>query len=172
MMKKVEPTQDLLQSVFELIFNNMDNIDILYPPNTSTVSSILNRSSIADIIIQNSKKEKAGKPKSVPNLASFEFLELFISLLSKCKDENLLYAFWKQFEDYLDSKWILLGNEKNNVIIDANMDKVADSNFIVWVAHFLAPYDFIQTPRFVDEVLSIIAKILHYDLNKQVKSIY
>ena len=48
------------------------------------------------------------------------------------------------------------------------MDKVAESNFIVWVAHFLAPYDLVQTPRFVDEVLSILAKILHYDLNKQV----
>lgn len=104
MMKNVEPVQDLLQSVFELIFNNMDNTDILYPPNTSTVSSILNRSSIADLIIQNSKKDKAGKSKAIPNLASFEFLEIFVYLLSKCHDENLLYAFWKQLGDYMDSK--------------------------------------------------------------------
>ena len=103
MMNNVEPVKELLHSVFELIFNNMDNIDILYPPNTSTVSSILNRSSIADLIIQNSKKEKAGKVKSVPNLASLEFLEVFVYLLSKCQDDDLLYVFWKQFGDNLDS---------------------------------------------------------------------
>jgi len=51
------------------------------------------------------------------------------------------------------------------------MDKVAESNFIVWVAGFLGPYDLTlhQQPRFIEELLSIIAKILYYDLNKQVR---
>ncbi len=50
------------------------------------------------------------------------------------------------------------------------MDKVAESNFMVWVAGFLGPYDLTlhQQPRFIEELLSIIAKILYYDLNKQV----
>jgi len=105
MMRDVEPSQDLLQSVFELVFNNMDNIDVLYPPNTSNVSSILNRSSIADLIIQNSAatKSQPGKTKAIPSIASFEFLEVFTYLLSKCKDENVLYLLWKQFGDNMDS---------------------------------------------------------------------
>jgi len=171
MMRDVEPGQDLLQSVFELVFNNMDNIDILYPPNTSNVSSILNRSSIADLIIENSDstKQKPGKVKSIPSIASFEFLEIFIYLLSKCKDENMLYGLWKQFGDYMDSKEFVLFH--NNYYKGANIDKVTESNFIVWVAGFLEGYDLNVSsfPKFIDEVLSIIAKILFHDLNKQVK---
>ncbi len=113
MMKDIEPSQDLLQSVFDLVFNNMDNIDILYPPNTSTVSSILNRSMIADVIIQNSKITKSGKTKAIPSLASLEFLELFVYLLSKCKDETLVYTSWKQLGDCMDSKREIFGRFLN-----------------------------------------------------------
>lgn len=168
MMSSIEPTKELLHSVFELIFNNMDNIDILYPPNTSTVSSILNRSSIADLIIQNSKKEKPGKVKTIPNLASLEFLEVFVYLLSKCGDKDLLYLFWKQFGDNLDSTSHTL---YSYLLIDANMDKITESNFIVWTANSLDSHDLTQkqSPKFIEEVLSIIVDTLYYDLNKHVR---
>ena len=51
------------------------------------------------------------------------------------------------------------------------MDKITDSNFIIWVSNFLAPYDLTQNylPKFIEEVLSILVKILYYDLNKHVR---
>lgn len=53
------------------------------------------------------------------------------------------------------------------------MDKIVDSNFIVWVANFMSAYDLTLSyfPKFIEEVLSLLAKILYYDLNKQVKKI-
>ena len=99
LMKNVPVTNQLLSTVFDLVYSVIENVSSLFPSNSSTVSSILNRSSIANDIIDCSKKDTVSK---IPNLANIEFLELLLFLLAKCDDENHVSSILKQFDATLN----------------------------------------------------------------------
>lgn len=150
LMQKTEVTISLLTTVFDLVYSVPENVQSLFPSNSSTVSTIMNRSLIADQIIKGCKDFKATK---LPVISNIEFLELLFFLLGKAPDDITASVYMKQFYATLEA---------------ANIDKLFDTNFITWISAYLTKKDILSVypTKDVAECLNIINRIFMFELQK------
>ena len=95
---------EFCQTIYHLISWNGEKISLLYPPNSSAVSSIVNRGSVADLVVKASKIEA---DKSISgSMANLEFLEIFLGVIKGNEDENFRYEMLRMME--LELNGILL----------------------------------------------------------------
>lgn len=90
-------TETLCQTVFHLIFWNCERVSLLYPPNSSAVSSIINRGNIAEIVIKNSALDLEMK-NAGSSILNIEFLEIFLNVLKLHGNETFKYEMLRMFE--------------------------------------------------------------------------
>lgn len=90
-------SENLCQALFHLIFWNCERVSLLYPPNSSAVSSIINRGNIADVVIKNSVLD-ADTKGSNSIILNIDFLEIFLSVLKLHGNETFKYEMLRMFE--------------------------------------------------------------------------
>lgn len=97
------PTESLCQTLFHLIFWNCERISLLYPPNSSAVSSIINRGNIADLVIKNSVLDlEKGSGSAISNI---DILEIFLNVLKLHGNETFKYEMLRMFEIQMNGKF-------------------------------------------------------------------
>ena len=96
-IQNLKPNDSLCKTIYDLCFATIEKVNYLYPPNSSTVSSIVNRSTIADQIIKlsNGKKEI--------NITNLEILEILLFVLKKSNNDQLKFEIFRDLEYALDS---------------------------------------------------------------------
>lgn len=95
---------EFCQTIYHLISWNGEKISLLYPPNSSAVSSIVNRGSVADLVVKASKNEA---DKSINgSMANLEFVEIFFGVIRGNEDENFRYEMLRMMELELNGKLI------------------------------------------------------------------
>ena len=103
-------TETLCQTVFHLIFWNCERVSLLYPPNSSAVSSIINRGNIADLVIKNSALDLEMK-NAGSSILNIEFLEIFLNVLKLHGNETFKYEMLRMFEIQMNGCSFLLFNK-------------------------------------------------------------
>ena len=100
----VSPTSEsLCQTLFHLIFWNYERVSLLYPPNSSAVSSIINRGNIADLVIKSSAYDAEMK-SSNSIILNLEFLEICLSVLKLHVNETFKYEILRMLEIQMNGK--------------------------------------------------------------------
>ena len=100
-IQNLKPNYSLCKTIYDLCFATIEKVNYLYPPNSSTVSSIVNRSSIADQIIKLSKN--TSDIKKEPNITNLEILEILLVVLKKLNNDQLKFEIFRDLEFALDS---------------------------------------------------------------------
>ena len=101
----ISPTsENLCQTLFHLIFWNCERVSLLYPPNSSAVSSIINRGNIADVVIKNSSLD-ADMKGSNSIILNMDFTEIFLSILKLHSNETFKYEMLRMFEIQMNGNY-------------------------------------------------------------------
>ena len=98
-------TESLCQTVFHLIFWNCERVSLLYPPNSSAVSSIINRGNIADLVIKNSALDLEMKNAGY-SILNMEFLEIFLNVLKLHGNDTFKYEMLRMLEIQMNGFYI------------------------------------------------------------------
>lgn len=105
----VAPTsENLCQTLFHLIFWNCERVSLLYPPNSSAVSSIINRGNIADLVIKNSALDAEAKGSN-SIILNMDYLEIFLSVLRLHENETFKYEMLRMLEIQMNGIFFLFG---------------------------------------------------------------
>ena len=108
-----------------LINHFKDQLNFLYPSNSSTVTSIINCSNIANLVI-NIQQNEVKKSESETPIQNIELIEILLNCLREVDNQAFQYELLKMFEHQL----------QNN-----NIDKILESNFLIWCYEFFYGQD-------------------------------
>ncbi|EGR31021.1 hypothetical protein IMG5_119330 [Ichthyophthirius multifiliis] len=150
-------TQNMCQTMFEFAFWDCNNPNILYPHNTSVVSTLLNRSEQADLIMNLSKSYIDQSRNNSRIIQNLDILEIFFKIVQdlenmeeKEKTANIFRCeMLKIFEAYLD--------EKQNINL-----MLENANFLHWF-YLLKGKEEIEK----EQIMHIIQKIINEDFSKK-----
>lgn len=105
LLNVVPTSENLCQTLFHLIFWNYERVSLLYPPNSTVVSSIINRGSIAHQVIKNSNLDAEMKGASL-NILNIDYLEIFLLVLKLYENDTFKYEMLRMFEIQMNGKII------------------------------------------------------------------
>lgn len=92
----------LCSTVLALSYADFNRVSTLFPTISSTVVTILNRSSLASVIIQNTEENLDNQKKQVIQLPGL--IQIFLRILPKNKDDSFKLNCMKDLSILLESK--------------------------------------------------------------------
>lgn len=165
-------SENLCQALYHLIFWNYERVSLLYPSNSSVVSSIINRGNIAPLVLKNSSLDAEMKGAHL-NILNMEFLEIFLLVLKLNESDTFKYEMLRMFEIQMNGlleKILLFYLFFNILSLDLNCDKLLDSNFICWCQTFAKTNEYPpnEISKAVLQIHELLIKLYYYDLMKTV----
>jgi hypothetical protein len=104
-INKHKPTILLLQTVLDLIIDSFTRVTSLYPLESSYVSTIINRSLIADEVINNISKSTS-KNMKYPLIVHYAAIDTLFCMLTNAESYNHKMNIIRQFHNLLTGTFL------------------------------------------------------------------
>jgi len=147
-LQKYEMDSETCQMLLDLSINAHSHLASFLPQRNSYVSSILNRSNIAGLILKSKKKTINDE------IVYLDWLQVLFACVNLIIDENPKTSIIGQIDDILDP---------------ANIETLMDNNGFQWLSYLFRVNPDIQTEkqeRYMNQVAQLIVKLATYDMKR------